>query len=1308
MANIWDKLEQQAFTPSKKEELSAGSVWDSLEAQAFGLKDPNKNSPGFISDVKRGGGQIISSIGSTLQDLGPTETGKAIEAYGNKVTRRNPSQINTVEEALSNPLTTAREALGEVTPQVGASLAAGIVGRGIGGAIGVFGGPVGIAAGQAIGGAGAAYLMNLAQSYGGIRAEQRESGDNDIKRAIGAGGASALLDTAFGAERITSKVLGKGTSILAREGGTSLVKNIAKQGAIGLAEEAGTEVAQTGLERYGAFKDLTGAEAYNEYGLSAIKGGIGGGVIRGGLAGVAGERRPDNSLLGGSTETNKNATTPDANAIQSAINVNPGAGLDTQSLVNQTVGVVDRQKKEQEALTKQRQADMVAAMNEPTGKKITDANGIERDETAYDVAQRQAGQSSQQIADANAQANQQAAQQQTAEQQAQLEASRKLILDKFGTTPIMNDAGVQIGVKFNGASYFKGMTKQLNEAVDKVIAEEANKPELTHHVEFAWLDAYKDKKKEGEVVTPKSLSSKVANYLTGATSIEDVLDRVKAEIKDLNAKPKKSQAALDQLTFLESFKTNLIGEANGTENKQQVPSGVGNVPVEGRTTETGTGDLGLLQSTSVRPVGTGSNNGIENGQQNVGGGETVPRNNAGGAVTSTNAVGQETGQVNGQEPNSTENQAGGATGAETSTRPSNDLSEVRRRVDEKNSTFAGRLWQNETGREYANEPQELKEKWEAAIEKDNVTLRLIKELLFDSDFKPNVGRMLSDRIITKSNKMDEDAEDKIKRLFAYFIGTPFDEQLKEGDLAAHYGISTNTVSNWKKKAKETIDEKGNFLEGWSKASKELLPEAIAEIKQKLDIKTNDQFLTMLRQSVEKVKNELDENAQAIKDATQQSVVELEKTDEAGSVTGAGMTSTGRVTGGSTNEGLKADKASAKGIAAVTKLASLTKRLDIAIKKGDTKTIDSLQNQIKKVQDDLALAEQAAKIAQRKANAVIASSVAASKQEAGETTTPTETETETKPKSRVRQTGKVIPKTSLVKKEEPKAEPKKEEPKKEEPKASEVVAKSPEEALKEWDALVPKPPIEAKDLSPTAVADWTFAENRNFTTVERIVAEEQARIEKEKAKAEAEEKLKTNKENIQFSKTKEKTGATVAQVKKELKEFIGLKNNSKVVKIVQSISDLPAKLQQAMAQQTGENNKVAGFALDSGVAYLIADNLNPNNIRGTFMHEVGSHLGLESMLTTKEFDVLWNKVMKWGSLNDGSLENRIAKRAMARIENANPTNDQRDIELIAYFLEEALREGVNPSMVAYRTQLERWISDLIRALRSVMKKIGLNG
>jgi hypothetical protein len=249
------------------------------------------NKPGFVSDIKRGTGQVIGAFGSTARDLGLPTVGKAVEGYGEDIQFRNPSQINTVGEAIRSPLTTVREALGEVVPQIGTSTAFGMGGRAIGGTLGALTPiPGGAAIGQALGAGAGAYLGNLIQEYGGIRAEQREQGIEDKKRALGTGAAAAALDTAFGTERVVNKFLTKGSDILAREAGTSLLKNVGKQTAIGLGTEALTETGQTALERYGAYKELTGDEALNEYGLAAIKGGIGGGVIRGGLSAIAGER----------------------------------------------------------------------------------------------------------------------------------------------------------------------------------------------------------------------------------------------------------------------------------------------------------------------------------------------------------------------------------------------------------------------------------------------------------------------------------------------------------------------------------------------------------------------------------------------------------------------------------------------------------------------------------------------------------------------------------------------------------------------------------------------------------------------------------------------------------------------------------------------------------------------------------------------------------------------------------------------------------------------------------------------------------
>jgi len=1618
--------------------------------QAGLKKDPKMSKPGFISDIKRGGGQAISALGSTLQDIGPRETGEAIQSYGEKVVRRNPSQINTVEEALSSPFTTAREAIGEVIPQVGISALTGMAGRAIGGAIGGVAGSVvpgvgtvaGAAVGQTIGGAGGAYVGNLIQEYGGIRADQREAGMNDVGRALMTGGAAAVLDTALGAERLTNKVLGKGSSFLQREAGTSLTKNIAKQGAIGLAEEAGTETIQTGLERYGAFKELTGAEAYNEYGLSAIKGGIGGGVIRGGMAGIAGERRPENSLLGGSFDNNTNNVTSNADAIKGAINVNAGPGLSTQEIVNQTVGVVDRQKKEQEALIKQRQADMTAAMNEPTGRKIADpATGVERDETAFDVMQRQAGPDSQQVATANAQANQQKAQQQTEEEIAQQAASRKTILDKFGTTPVFNEQGAQIGVKFNGNMYFSGMTNKLNEAVDKILVEEAAKPELTHHVEFAWLDAFKNQNTD-KTITPKSLAGKVEAYLAGATNIDDVLDRVKAEIKDLEGKKGKSTAA--QLGFLENFRDNLIGETNGIQTEQQVPAGVGDVSVEGRAAETGTGDLGLLQSNGIRPIGTGSDNGVQNGQQDVGGGEAVPRDYAGGAITSTVPNGQETGQVNEQLPiTNGESQAGGVEGAENADRASDEFFEQnRQQFERENNSPEGQRWRRETGLDYAYLSQDLKDKWTRAVSTGNVTSRLVKNILADFDEKPNYAVMLADRIIVKNNAMDANTEPKIKRLFAYLISTPLNEQLTPVELKTLYGVTENTVSNWRKRASEIVDEEGNFKAGWSETTKKLLPGIIAEIKQKYNIENDATLAKLLTLGNNDLSSDISDIESEIKQELGQYEVELNVKNKEGQEEETGVKESSRKSISVNEQYNLGESVGTKGVKLIQQIKDLEAKIDAATANDDSETVDELTLKKEDLEADLAAAEVLAKKAQKLSKTQNLSKKGAENAFQEQSTDERNVrksaeggqavgEGNAKPENTSRE---VVVKVEKKKQRAPKVE--------------EKTTKETKSAAQLWDAL--GAPVKYDGLSPTGKADWALAvkdnkgnlitANKIFETEQKVESktaeqladesrtiEGEARIvsvgEKEQVKlitdqtssltdaqntrleqhykakrgteefiskvkddvlkyvtkgAEAvagavrdiikqiangvmsiaivlnpnlasdpikiivptyetrteqviqkapstvaknmspaaqrayeviyptikDELAKTNKlfiitdkptatqfifnpdgtllfqskvlvaksfgdfmkgdnnidankitpaglmklvqrtntsstkgydfdtvygvegvnentgdkyfttlmhsvwlsekdaqqrqqalkesgpqnsrysfgcinvdkdtfgkvlkghenqmngatlfvvpdnqenvmefvngkavlekdiarqgitpktktvtekvgtetvagtkgtqlaakeEKLQLSKQEKTTEkSTTAQIAAELKDFIGL-GSSKVVRIVQSITQLPPLIQQSLSDQ----ERVGGFVTGAGKAYLIADNINPNDIRAVFLHEVGSHLGLQEMLGDKEFNTLIDKINEWAG-NKNSVEGKIAIKALERVAAAKTSVDSMNDELLAYFIEEAVKAGINPTVKYSPTPLGRFLSSIVSAFKRALRKLG---
>ena len=752
---------------------------------------------------------------------------------------------------------------------------------------------------------------------------------------------------------------------------------------------------------------------------------------------MSGERRPDNSLLGGSTETNTSAKTPDANAIQSAINVNQGAGLDTQSLINQTVGVVDRQKKEQEALTKQRQADMVAAMNEPTGKKITDANGIERDETAYDVAQRQAGVSSQQVADVNAQANQQAAQQQTEEQKAQQEASRKLILDKFGTTPVFNEQGAQIGIKFNGNMYFSGMTGKLNEAVDKILIEEAAKPELTHHVEFAWLDAFKNQNSD-KTITPKSLSGKVEPYLTGTTSIEDVLDRVKAEIKDLESKKGKTVTA--QLGFLENFRDNLIGEENEIQTKQQVPSGVGNVPVEGRAAETGTGDLGLLQSNGIRPIGTGSDNGVQNGQQNVGGGEAVSRDYAGGAIASTVSNAQETGQVNEQPVQ----KATIVTPSQTSTQ----------------------------GRQQGGEGQVNTNI--ATAEERTLAEKVIDDVM--AEVIVRAGRMSTASAIKKR-----------KFIVAYLGGVKNEDVLR--DIVRYYDISIDQAKQWNKEAKTFLED--NTLD---------LKRALNDVSIKYNLLPDDVLAMLVK---DRAQDEIevapegsvantnieDENALEVFDVSDRFNTgetirnespegELDQKDLNDAESGM-RTRQGRISESIQERYNKTETINAKYLRLVDKLEEEQLKDE-----PNQEVIDGLEADLAKLFADIAPKKGETNAVQKQST------------DEGNVRKSTEGgekvgEGNAKPESTSREVVEVKAKEKVEKPKKQKAKTEAEK-RAEKSGAAKVIYKAPTETDAQlWDAL--GAPIKFGDLSPTAKADWALAvkDNKgNLVTANKIFEEEQ--------------------------------------------------------------------------------------------------------------------------------------------------------------------------------------------------------------------------
>lgn len=156
----------------------------------------------------------------------------------------------------------------------------------------------------------------------------------------------------------------------------------------------------------------------------------------------------------------------------------------------------------------------------------------------------------------------------------------------------------------------------------------------------------------------------------------------------------------------------------------------------------------------------------------------------------------------------------------------------------------------------------------------------------------------------------------------------------------------------------------------------------------------------------------------------------------------------------------------------------------------------------------------------------------------------------------------------------------------------------------------------------------------------------------------------------------------------------------------TVVDTAADLEDATDVLAAYDDSAVAWTRD-GKAILIADRIAVGKERGVFMHEVGSHLGLERMLKPEEFHRLADKIVSWSTKDDGSLESKIAKAARERVEQAGTEGaKERKAELVAYFVEEAVNAGVDPTALKYNTELGRWMRSMWAAFKSALRKLGV--
>ena len=180
------------------------------------------------------------------------------------------------------------------------------------------------------------------------------------------------------------------------------------------------------------------------------------------------------------------------------------------------------------------------------------------------------------------------------------------------------------------------------------------------------------------------------------------------------------------------------------------------------------------------------------------------------------------------------------------------------------------------------------------------------------------------------------------------------------------------------------------------------------------------------------------------------------------------------------------------------------------------------------------------------------------------------------------------------------------------------------------------------------------------------------------------------------------GSQAAQVLAEIKKMMRLDALNSKVMVVQSVADLP----QGVQKSVNVDADTQGFVVN-GKAYLVADNIAPGKARSVFLHEVGAHLGLENLLGKAQFAALVGKIKQWASKADGSQESKLAQAAQQRATDAGTSAAQTDTELLAYFIEEAVDAGVDPTATKPTTELGRWFRTLWAAFKTALHRLKVN-
>jgi hypothetical protein len=197
------------------------------------------------------------------------------------------------------------------------------------------------------------------------------------------------------------------------------------------------------------------------------------------------------------------------------------------------------------------------------------------------------------------------------------------------------------------------------------------------------------------------------------------------------------------------------------------------------------------------------------------------------------------------------------------------------------------------------------------------------------------------------------------------------------------------------------------------------------------------------------------------------------------------------------------------------------------------------------------------------------------------------------------------------------------------------------------------------------------------------------------------------------KLKRKKDLEAATVKEDV-----LKEISELLNVSESVIDKKINILKNPSESEIANIPArASGAVFQGKVFLFTDNIKKGREKSVFLHEVGVHVGMKKLLGGN-FNNLFNRIKKFTNKKfKDTKEQIIAKRAIARLreDTTTKTLEQRKEEAIAYFVEEAVAAGIDPSATAVEqfadsNALKNWFtqfkSGAVAAIKKIFKFMGL--